>query len=447
MHFRFIFRHIVRAPLKSILPAAVALLFVVALGWFQMTIERTAEELDYLRHTLPIEVEIRRLDYDAFQPIHDAPMDNVLSHAVITTIMQNEFVMDYYLLAGFPWYNLIAAGADGQFEMTILEEIWYNPVDDWIMEVLDWHFATNCIYTLAEESGRSHADIHFVREDFEIWFGEGFSADDFVHDAQDTETPIPLVVHTDILERRNLNVGDAAFITHNMSNMAFFYRPAVVIGAYSGPTIGGVLHRRDLPYVILPVSGLESIRRTATGFTLARFAIDPARNHEIQYFIDEISTMLARNSVNVAAAGGTFVTRIHPLRAIVLDEDFRNVVQPMEANLNLMRTLYPVAIATALIIGFGLSLLLMLQNAKNAAILRVLGNTKAQTGLVLNLGQMAAIIAAIPIAFAILLLLSDNPANFLPPGLAYLIMAILGGLAGAIIINNRSPLELLQTRE
>ena len=62
------------------------------------------------------------------------------------------------------------------------------------------------------------------------------------------------------------------------------------------------------------------------------------------------------------------------------------VVIPMEQNLSLLKLLYPVAIVLSAIMGLGLLLLLMLQNAKVVAIMRVLGTSKNKSRTTLCAG-------------------------------------------------------------
>jgi hypothetical protein len=441
LNYSFIFRHIIRQPLKTLLTAVAALLFVVALGWLQMTIEQTDREIEHLTNTLPITVEIMRQNYDTH-----VPMNNVISQGVVNFLLQNEFVIDHYLLAGYQWFNLIASDDNNQFDPTILEEIWETQTENWVREMLEWHFAVSCLHTFIDES-RTNLTATTHEEGFEIWFAEGFGIDDFYYNTEDLDVPFPVIVHTEILERRGLNLGDIAFSTHNMSNLEHFHRPAVIIGAYSGSTSGGVMHQRDVPYVVLPMAALETLRGSNIGFITARLTIDPAKNAEVNHFISEITPRLNLNRINTAGPLGTVIPVSFPLAAAVFDEDFRMVIQPMEQNLALLRILYPVAIFTTFVLGLGLSLLLLMQNAKNAAIMRVLGGTRPKTIFTLLLGQVTVTIVGICLTFVVLPVIGGDLPMALPLGGLYLISAIIGSYIGATIITRNSPLELLQTKE
>jgi len=99
-------------------------------------------------------------------------------------------------------------------------------------------------------------------------------------------------------------------------------------------------------------------------------------------------------------------------------------------------------------LSVGLSLLTMLQNAKNAAIMRVLGKQKSLSQLVLIGEQVFASVLGVILGFAALLAI--NVYIDLTPlllALLYFTGVVIGSFVGAIIINAKTPLELLQTRE
>jgi len=172
----------------------------------------------------------------------------------------------------------------------------------------------------------------------------------------------------------------------------------------------------------------------------ARFTIDPARNRDIDQFRDLVTPALSSN--NLGAQG------LFPLQLHVDDDVIHNVILPMEQNLSLLRVLYPIAIGVAFLLAFGLSLLTMLQNAKNAAIMRVLGKPKLASQVMLCTEQLMIFISGALIGVLILVITG----SFL--GITHLLLAgvfvsgtVIGSIIGALIISMRAPLNLLQVRE
>ena len=99
-------------------------------------------------------------------------------------------------------------------------------------------------------------------------------------------------------------------------------------------------------------------------YTVAEFEFDPATNREMAGFRAVINRMnLGYQSVQCQ----------------IKDEVLREVVEPLEKNLSLMAVLVPVTIGVSTLIGMGLALLLVIQSAREAAILRVLGTPRGRT--------------------------------------------------------------------
>jgi len=168
------------------------------------------------------------------------------------------------------------------------------------------------------------------------------------------------------------------------------------------------------------------------------FEIDPMYNREMLRIQEELQDILdSRNAGEV------------PLRLILRDEQLRMVVAPMEQHLSLLRLLYPVAIALSVVIGIGVSVLLMLQNAKIASIMRVLGTTKTKSRSTLCAEQVATCLLGLALGLVILSVLGWGfgfTSSLLLAGV-YLAGAVIGTASGAVIVTNRAPLELLQVRE
>jgi hypothetical protein len=212
------------------------------------------------------------------------------------------------------------------------------------------------------------------------------------------------------------------------------HTPAVIVGVYNMFRLTNEIFSGT----ILPIDALEHIIGNELRYMSIRFNIDTALNREMDKVREEIEEI-----VDHISAGEV------PLRLYLDDEELRLVVIPMEQNLSLLRLLYPVAIALSAIIGFGLSLLLMIQNAKVAAIMRVLGTTTTKSRATLCTEQIIICLIGLALGLAILAILGWGYGFISSLGLAgiYLTGAAIGTLAGAVVITNRPPLELLQVKE
>jgi ABC-type antimicrobial peptide transport system permease subunit len=104
------------------------------------------------------------------------------------------------------------------------------------------------------------------------------------------------------------------------------------------------------------------------------------------------------------------------------------------------------------LIGAGLCLLLMLQQARDTALLRTLGVGKTSIRAVLCSKQILLSLAGVLLGLGLLGALRQNlPAVLGRPALlaagSYLLGALIGSLIGAISISNKKPLDLLQVKE
>ena len=104
------------------------------------------------------------------------------------------------------------------------------------------------------------------------------------------------------------------------------------------------------------------------------------------------------------------------------------------------------------LIALGLALLLVIQSAREAAILRVLGTPKGKTWVMLGGGQVLLCLLGLLLGLAALTLLRQDVAavlggpSLLCAGL-YLAGSLCGTIAGAAYVTKDKALELLQVKE
>ncbi len=155
----------------------------------------------------------------------------------------------------------------------------------------------------------------------------------------------------------------------------------------------------------------------------------------------------------IVSAPGAGLT---PLRAVLLDEELRQAVEPLEDSIALMKLLYPVVVVLSVLVAAGVSVLFVMLSAKEAAILRVQGTSRPRTVVMLLLQQFLPSILGLAAGLAgILISVSGARPPLLPdiaPGAAlcaglYLLSAIAGAVSAAILLTAKNPLEMLQVRE
>ena len=127
-------------------------------------------------------------------------------------------------------------------------------------------------------------------------------------------------------------------------------------------------------------------------------------------------------------------------------------LESVERTAALLETLYPIVIALALVIGGFLCVLIILQSTKDAAIMRILGTTKRKTRAMLSLEQI--LLALFGLLLGLTVMAAVHRAAFvsivLQAGLfagAYLLIAAAASLVSAGIATQKKLLELLQTKE
>ena len=118
----------------------------------------------------------------------------------------------------------------------------------------------------------------------------------------------------------------------------------------------------------------------------------------------------------------------------------------------LLELLYPIAFALALILGGVLPAGVILQSAKEASLLRVLGTTKRRTRAMLTLEQIFLCLLGLGLAVAALVI-ARGSALAAVAGLiavytaAHLLSCAVGTEAAAVSVTRRNVLELLQVKE
>jgi hypothetical protein len=235
---------------------------------------------------------------------------------------------------------------------------------------------------------------------------------------------------------RGYEFGDIIYIGTStiLSSWIWNQTPAVIVGTHNQV----MLTNKVINGTLMPIEALEHVVGDELRYISLYFEIDPVLNRETTLIQEEIERIIEH-----IGAGEL------PLELFLNDEELRMVVIPMEQNLSLLRLLYPVAIALSVIVGLGLSMLLTMQNAKVAAIKRVLGASIIITRTTLCVEQSIICLFGLAVGIVILSFLGWGFGFASSFGFAgmYLAGATVGTVMGAVTVTNRSPLELLQVKE
>jgi len=402
---RYVLRHIRRAPLKSVLTVTVALCFTLSLGWISWSIERNEAELDRLYITTQVEAEIIKSN-SSF-----TGYSGVIWPRTVDAIISSGFVQSVYLEGSSTVPHVFAVGEGG---------------------VRDDARVASDVTLLAFDQ----QDLFFSikgGKDLSVKYADGWDMSLFAKDWTEIEEH-PVMLPISIMAQLRLQLGDKVLIP----NKAIGGTDSFVIAGYYTGTVDG---SKDTEPLLIPTSALKLLEGDRFLYSAAEFVLDPARNRELQEFRTRMETFFARGDVGIVK-----------LDFLFWDGELTQVVEPLEKNLSLMAVLYPVTVAVSILIAAGLAALLMLQAAKDAAIMRVLGTAKGRARSMLCGEQLALSLLGLLLGLTLLIILrQDASAVINGPALAcaalYLAGAICGAVPSAISVTNRMPLELLQVKE
>jgi ABC-type antimicrobial peptide transport system permease subunit len=403
---RYVLHHVLRSRLKSFLTLAFALGFLLALVWIRQTIGRSQVEVDHLYETTAIEADILQTGSTT------SGAKDFITRDTIDDVLNSGFVNESFLEAESTWAKIEINDSEGKFPGSFPVYAYDSP---------------DAFYSGLSDPGS-------------LIFAPGWDMDLFAQPRtleEIREGGLPALFPASLLAQLQVNVGETVRIA-DRSNRPY---TCVIVGQYSG-FIGSNVYSTYTPrggdYILISLSDLESMEGTFTRFTAAHFILDPTKNREIPQLHTDMENVMK--------------VYIGKFRFIIWDEELRIVIGQLEKNLSLLRVLYPVVIAVSVLIGAGLCFLLLLQRAREAAILCVLGATRTAVRLVLVSESLCLSILGVVIGLGIshLLWMTSGlvPVGALLSGaVLYLAGTLAGSVIGAILVTNKMPIELLQVKE
>lgn len=400
---RFIRRQICRSKGPAALIFIVSTIFMLALGWIQQAILQTDQRIDEMYRNISVEAEILKSVSGSY-----TSEPGFIAGRTVDGIIATGFVQDSKLVAAMTDAGLTRITGRGPsiFDMTLCG---INDTD-----VLNREMT---------------AGMMVSGGDGQITYQDGWDETMFSQDYSDKAEWYPIVVSEGMLEQLGVSPGSQLILSVGSQAVT-----AVVKGSYTGQFNG--LGNLNGEAVLMPLALMQQLYGNNLYYSVADFYLDPAFNRELDTFRTTAEQIVQNDTASLLS-----------LNLVIWDEELRAVVQPMERNLTLMQVLYPIAQAVAFTAAAAVTLLLLLQQAKNAAILRVLGIPAGTVQLTLGTGQLILGLAGILTGLLVTAVSGKWGPELLLCSVIYLAGLTAGTAAGCIALTRKKPLELLQVKE
>ena len=416
---RYVLRQIRRAPLKSALAMALALGFVVALGWMDLTAERSQAEADRLYETTVVEAKITQSN-----PSMSVGTSNIINKSTVDAILETGLVQDVYLESQLG-YSCVAPFAADNVDMVYDESRMIRSVTYY---------------------GLNQPEAYCARNGIEITYAPGWDNGIFAEEWSPDNVHkkrLPVVLSANMFAQLGLEFGDEVYIYAECDqtkegNGGSSIGKYLVVGQYTGQA------SMEGDPVLLGLSALlaaEERLALEPAYSVAEFVLDPVKNRELSARREELKELVAQPN-----AGALDLT------LVLWDEELTQVVGPLEQNVRLMSVLYPVTAALSVLIAIGVSVLLLFQSAREMAALRAMGCTRrrvtgmfsCQQGLLCLLGILLGLVALGALRGGMEGVWKGK--TLLCAGL-YFLGATIGAMVTSTGLGRRKPMELLQIKE
>ena len=429
---RFVRRHIVRSPLKSLLASLLAAVFVVGLAAIYLAIESGEEKIDWLYRNTPVRMELL-----PESTASRAKNGGFLFDETIDAILDTGLFSDCYL--------------EGAGDGAIITDpsLWNHggpvSISKAHMKKEGRDTLANCNIVSIDDaeafSTGTGSGANMPITYFDGWDAGMFTRDWAAEDAQAgaDEAVLPIIIPRKWSARFAPNGEDAeelypagGTVLLNCKGSLRLYRVAGVHGSFED-------------CVLMPTSVLRMLAGERMIYRMASFTVDPEQNRDLR----ELRSLMD-DFANASRIGSV------PVNVVVWDEELRQAVEPLEESLELMRVLYPVVLALSLLAAAGTVMLFIMMSAKDAATLRVLGTPRGWTQAILGMQQIFTSAAGLLAGFLGVLVYAGRTRPELLAGLIgasslcamlYLLSAITGAAVSASAVTAKNPLELLQVRE
>lgn len=407
---RYVLRHVLRSQGKSLLCLFLSGAFMVGLMFVRVSALRSAAELEHLYTTVTVDMEIMKAQSSVY-----TGNNGFINYNTVEKLMDTGYISHRYVegkVEILRMYRLNAAG---------------KRVD-------------KDLYTMSISSavGIEYPEEFLSQRGIggEFVFMDGWDEAVFLRewDKKEREPVYPVMISQELYAFFEMEEGDMLEITVQDDFGKVRSTKLTVIGTYPG----------DMDTVIFPLQVLRNLPGATMRYNRVLLTIDPAQNRRLDEFKEQAAGILS---------GGGSVE----LTGLYWDQELRQAVKPIEQVISFMEALYPVTLALSFVVAAGIAILLSLLSAKEAAILRVLGNSKMTCRVILCLQTILPCIVGLvmghlgAVAMAYLMLPAGEAAGLVLPGLGraglYLLYTVLGAVGASAVMTGKNPLELLQVKE
>lgn len=403
MILRYVARHIPRAAAKSLLSLLLAAALIAALGQFTLVVRANRARVEEMFDTVDVYARVVN---------RSGSVGTNVPYAAIELLLDAEFSDQYYAESRGPCY--------------------------WV------DFAEHDVYTIYNIT-----DPDEFEKAKGITYAEGYDKETFL-----TSRDPLIFVSEHALEEYGLEVGGEVRITGASWMLRMDSKTSDNARYGITFTIAGTFKSGLGVYdVVTPFWSMYTARYA---FYIGEYA-GSGKAREVWFRIDndllrdnKDAYRIVPNELLAASENND----ISDLGIRVMDEEVTNVVEPLERNTELLEMLLPIIAVVVLVIGAAIPGLVIIQSAKEAAIMRVLGTPKTKVRAILTLEQM--ILCGIGLIIGVVALAAAHrlSTDFMRAALetalyalAYLALATAACLGCSIAVSEGKPLELLQTKE
>jgi|GEM_PF-1294593 len=469
---RFVLRHIIRAKASAALFIVAAIVLIAAPAVLLLLLARIDSDIDRLYEETVVAGEIKPAGEQGAGVRTWRIAGDVISPLAVYGAIDSGMIDNEYMEAAYAWAMVVHGnngnnggeaqgstdnGDEGNEIVDGSDSMAISSTDYREMDIL---LATNDIGRFISEHSRNSiddipgnsrvlADGSDVR-DLEIEYADGYDASVFnsndgtyVTIAGNEGAFIPVILSGPSLDRRGLHIGDTARIAcihvDSAGNPTALQTFAIIIVGTHNRNIVGYISQ---DVVILPLDALLDMMKMDMGFSKVKFDISQQQVRNIAKAEGALNNIIGANNVR-------FGSGFAQLDLNIFDDELKSVAMSMEKAMNMLRQLYPIAVACAIVVSCGLAMLFMLRCMRKAAIMRILGRSKPGARAVLLAEQGIISLCGI-IVGAIVLAFAGAAAREVSLALCvccYAVGTIAGAVSGALLVTRRPPLELLQVRE
>lgn len=412
---RYICRHLVRTAGRGMMVVIVLAAFIFGLGWLQSTMKLNEEKIETLYNTVEMTGNIvpKQMAVSVYDKVGNIPK------WAVTDLEKTQR------------FSEICAQTE--------EDVIIAAVDEKNQETGNNSYGSGDPNALVINHKNAYKPLKSGTTQIE--FADGYDMSIFEAKKYDPEAET-VIIRKDVLEMLGSAVGDRVKIIVSRKG-TFITNPESRSQIY---TIAGSFTEEAEPsayQVIMPSGAYENLVGTSgVYYTDVEFLAKASQNRKIGEFKAEIKEILSNYSSK------DYIEVDYNLN----ESELTNAVEPLEKNNTLMRVLYPIVLAVAVLVTMLLCVLLTVQSYKETAIMRVLGTTKLRIGVILSAERL--IVCTLGLCAGVLvscLTLDGISENILITIMGCAAICLGFGAAASIISAavsvRRRPLEFLQVKE